>query len=89
VSKQAGGSAMRGHVKLLSAIELAEAERRVPETNALIDRQRELIEELEGDGIDFTSAKIVLDSLLVTLSLCVQDRHRLRTSLNPVRASAA
>ena len=61
--------------------ELAEVEGRVPEINALIDRQRELIEELEQHGIDLTSAKIVLDSLLVSLSLSVKDRHRLRTML--------
>jgi hypothetical protein len=61
--------------------ELAEAERRVPEINALIQRQRQLIEELERYGHDLTSAMIVFDSLLVSLSLCVQDRHRLRTML--------
>ena len=71
------------------AAELAEAERRVPEINALIDRQRELIEELEQHGIDLTSAKIVLDSLIVTLSLYVQDRHRLRITFRSSEASAA
>jgi len=67
---------------------LAEAERRVPEVNALIDRQRQLIEDLELHGIDLTSAKIVLDSLLVSLSLYVQDRHQLRATLNGGRAAA-
>ena len=62
-----------------SGAELAEVEGRVPEINALIDRQRELIEELEQHGVDLTSAKIVLDSLFVSLSLYVKDRHRLRT----------
>ena len=71
------------------AAKLAEAERRVPEINALIDRQRELIEELEQHGIDLTSAKIVLDSLIVTLSLYVQDRHRLRITFGSSEASAA
>ena len=69
--------------------ELAEAERRVPEVNVLIDRQRQLIDELEQRGVDHTSAKIVLDSLTVTLSLYVQDRHRLRTTLNVRRPEAS
>ena len=71
-----------------SAIELAEAERRVPEINALIDGQRELIEKLANNGFDITSAKIIFDSLLVSLSLCVQDRARLRSLLNNRRAEA-
>ena len=71
-----------------NAPELAEAERRVPEINALIDHQRELIEKLAGHGLDITSAKIIFDSLLVSLSLCVQDRARLRSLLNARRAEA-
>jgi predicted RNA-binding protein with PIN domain len=63
-------------------IELLEAERRVSETNALIERQRQLIEELGYEGHDITSAQIVFDSLCVSLSLQVQDRHRLRAMLN-------
>jgi hypothetical protein len=70
-----------------NAMELAE--RRVPEINALIDRQCKLIEELEGRGVDVTSAKIVLDSLLVSLSLYVQDRHRFRTILKRVESCVA
>jgi len=75
-----------GHVS--KSDRLAEAERRVPEVNALIDQQRQLIEELELHGIDLTSAKIVLDSLLLSLLLYVQDRHRLRAMLNGGRAAA-
>jgi hypothetical protein len=67
---------------------LAEAERRVPEVNALIDRQRQLIEDLELHGTDLTSAKIVLESLVVSLSLYVQVRHRLRATLNGGRTQA-
>ena len=74
--------------KTSRAAQLAEAERRVPEVNALIDRQRQHIEELDQHGIDLTSAKIVLDSLLVSLSLYVQNRHRLRATLNGGRAEA-
>jgi hypothetical protein len=71
-----------------NATELAEAERLVPEINALIDHQRELIEKLAEHGFDITSAKIIFDSLLVSLSLYVQDRHRLRSLLNARRAEA-
>ena len=62
--------------------ELAEAELRVPDINARIDGQRQLIEELAIGGYDITSANIVLDSLFISLFLCVQDRHRLRSILN-------
>jgi hypothetical protein len=71
-----------------NATELAEAERLVPEINALIDHQRELIEKLAEHRFDITSAKIIFDSLLVSLSLYVQDRHRLRSMLNARRAEA-
>jgi hypothetical protein len=71
-----------------NATELAETERRVPEINALIDHQRGLIEKLAEQGFDITSAKIIFDSLLVSLSLYVQDRHRLRSLLNARRAEA-
>jgi hypothetical protein len=63
-------------------IKLLEAERRVAESNALIERQRQLIEKLGYDSHDITSAQIVFDSLLVSLSLHVQHRHRLRAILN-------
>jgi hypothetical protein len=63
--------------------ELAEAERRVPEINTLIERQRQLIEELERDGHDLTSAKIIFDSLRVSLSLYIHDRHRVRCHVEP------
>jgi hypothetical protein len=61
--------------------ELLEAERRVAETNALIERQRKLIEELGYEGHDITSAHIVFDSLCVSLSLLLQSRYRLRSAL--------
>jgi hypothetical protein len=44
-------------------IEFLEAERRIAECNALIVRQRQVIEKLRGEGADITSVKIVLDSL--------------------------
>jgi hypothetical protein len=68
-----------------NATELAAAERRVPEINALIEHQRELIEKSAERGLDITSAKIIFDSLLVSLSLYVQDRHQLRSLANARR----
>ena len=62
--------------------EMMQAERRVAETHALVERQRQLIEKLGYEGHDITSAQIVFDSLCVSLSLQVQDRHRLRATLN-------
>lgn len=60
-------------------IELLETEQRVAESNALIERQRRLIEELGFKGRDFSSEQIVFDSLLVSLSLHLQERYRLRS----------
>jgi hypothetical protein len=68
--------------------ELLEAERRVAEWNAIIEHQRQPIEELAFEGRDIASAQIVFDSLLVSLSLHVQNRQRLRTMLNVKAASA-
>ena len=62
--------------------ELADAERRVSEMNAGIDRQRQHMEELAAEGHDITSAQIILDSLLISLYLAVESRHRLRTKLD-------
>jgi hypothetical protein len=61
--------------------ELAEAEGQVPEIGALIECQRQIIEESEQRGYDATSAGIVLESLLVSLSLYVQARDRLQGML--------
>jgi hypothetical protein len=59
-------------------VELLEAEQRVAECNARIERQRRVIEELRDRARDVTSAQIVFDSLCVSLSLCLRDRDRLR-----------
>ena len=61
---------------------LLEAERRVVESNALIERQRQLIERLKDEGHDIASAQIVFDSMCVSLSLQVRERHKLRARLN-------
>ena len=57
---------------------LALAERRVTEINANLVHQRGLIEQLAEAGEDITSAEIMLDSLLVSLFVAAEDRHRLR-----------
>ena len=65
-----------------SVAQLVHVEWGVREINELIDRQRELIEELEESRSDLTSAKIVLDSLIVTLTLHLQERDQLRAMFN-------
>jgi len=77
---------LRGQGAMLSAqissvAELAGAERRVKEVSALIECERQVIEESEQRGYDATSAKILFESLLVSLSLYVQARDRLRDML--------
>jgi uncharacterized membrane protein YfcA len=63
-------------------IDFVEAEWHVAETNAHIERQRQLIEKLGYEGQDITSAQIVFDSLCVSRSLHLQHRYRLRAMLN-------
>lgn len=54
------------------------AERRLEEFGALVEHQRRLIEPLERSGSDIISAMIILESLLVSFFLCLNDRHRAR-----------
>ena len=68
---------------------IAEADNRVRQTHLLIERQRRLMEQLQESDRDSTSAEIVFESLLISLSLSVQDRHRLRIMLNIENAVAA
>ena len=68
--------------------ELLEAEGGVAETNGLIERQRLLIEQLGYEDYDTTSARTVFDSLLVSLALYLQERHRVRAVLNSKGAEA-
>ena len=76
-------SEKRGAVESCAILtELAVAECRVPEINARVDRQRQLIEQLAREGNDVTSAEIMLDSLLLSLFLAAEERHRLRATLN-------
>jgi hypothetical protein len=57
---------------------ISEVERRVGELNALIKCQLRLIRKLEKRGKDLTSAKIVFDSLRVSLFLATQEWNRAR-----------
>ena len=68
--------------------ELLEAEWGVAEINGHIERQRLLIEQLGYEDYDTTSARTVFDSLLVSLALYLQERHRLRAVLNSKGAEA-
>lgn len=61
--------------------ELALADHRVPEINANVELQRRVIKQLAEAGKDTTSAEIMLDSLLVSLFLAAEHRHRLRALL--------
>jgi len=80
--RSAGRKNTRHRHVSLTAIELLEAEWRVAETNARIERQRQLIDHLEHDGQDVTSAQIVFDSLCLSLSLLLQHRYRLHAMQN-------
>jgi hypothetical protein len=63
-------------------IELLEAERPLAESHGLFERQLQIIEELGYEGCDVASAQIVFDTWLVSLSMRLQDRQRLRGMLN-------
>jgi hypothetical protein len=69
--------------------ELLETERRVAECNALIERQRRLVEESAHQDCDVTSAQIVFESLCVSLTLYLQSRYRLREARVQETESAA
>jgi len=62
--------------------QLVHVEWGVREIDELIDRQRKLIEKLQESRSDLTSAKIVLDSLMVTLTLHLQKRDQLGAMFN-------
>jgi len=70
------------HVRDNLAWPIAEQDCRVPELHTRIDHQRQLIEELAGEGHDITSAQIILDSLFLSLFLLVEDRYRFRPMLD-------
>ena len=61
---------------------LAEKDRQVRDLHARIDHQRRIIEKFAIEGHDTTAAQIILDSLLISLYLQVQDRHRLSAMLS-------
>ena len=62
--------------------ELAKADGQVREMVACVDRQRQLIWDLAEAGSDVSSAQIVLDSLLISVFLWVQERQRLHSVLH-------
>ena len=68
---------------------LAFVECRIPELHLHIDQQRQLLEALAFEEQDVTSAAIVLDSLLLSLFLCVEGRNRLRAELDIDASRAA
>lgn len=76
------------HIGIWGAVELTKAEREVAVTNALVELQRQLIEHLDQAGDDTSSAKVVFDSLLVSLALSVSHRQWLRSTIR-ARANAA
>ena len=63
-------------------------DRGIPGIISLLDQQRLLIERLYELGEDVTSAKIVFDSLMLSLSLYVQQRHRLSAGNETQEAAA-
>lgn len=62
---------------------ITEIDRRARELSALIRAQLRLIRNLEEDGKDLTSAKIVLDSLRVSLFLATRDLNRAQRPVSP------
>jgi hypothetical protein len=67
--------------------DLASVERQIPGLHLRIDEQRQLLETLAIEGQDLTSAAIVLDSLLISLFLCVENRHRVEPSAKVTHAA--
>ena len=72
-----------------AATKLAETERGIPQLHTCIDQQRRLVEALALEGRDIASATIILDSLVFSLFLCVEDRQRLRAEGHAKKAFAA
>ena len=60
--------------------ELAEVDRRTSHINTHIGVLRQIIDESEQRGYDPTSLKIIVDSLLLSLSLYGRALHRLRST---------
>jgi hypothetical protein len=73
------------------ATKLAEADGQMRELNARVDVQWQLITNLADAGSDIASAQIVLDSLLISIFLWVQERQRLHSLLHAriIEATAA
>jgi hypothetical protein len=67
--------------RTLIAAHLAQAERHVVEGARHIERQHEIIQELERDGHDTTAARELLAALERTQVLHLEGRDRLRSEL--------
>ena len=67
---------------------IAELERRVVHLAALIKCQRRLIGNLQGQGKDPTSAKLVFDGMRVGFFLAAQDWYRARCYGDPVESQS-
>ena len=82
---------LEGNTDSSLAAKLAEADGRMRELNARVDRQWQLITNLADAGFDIASAQIVLDSLLVSIFLWVKERQRLHSLLHAriIKATAA
>jgi len=82
---------LEGNTDSSLAAKLAEADGRMRELNARVDRQWQLITNLADVGSDIASAQIVLDSLLVSIFLWVKERQRLHSLLHAsiIKATAA
>jgi hypothetical protein len=62
-------------------VQLREAQQHIEESSALIERQWQLIHELDRNGHDLTSARIVLDSMLLSHSLLEESAVRIREKI--------
>lgn len=64
---------------------LAEAERHVTQSEGLVRRQREVVQQLERDGHDTALAKVLLSELERSLALHRLDCKRTREQLERFR----
>ena len=61
--------------------QLAEVERQVLDDTELIERQRKILDELDGKGVDTDALQVMLTGLEQLLIFHLQQRESLRTEL--------
>ena len=83
------GMQLEGNTDSSLATKLGEADGQMRELNACVDRQWQLITNLADAGSDIASAQIVLDSLLISIFLWVQERQRLHSLVHAKTTAAA